>query len=223
MRDGHYYEDVYIAYKDEHGEWQEPELINIDRVNHHLASIGISPDNQTLYVYHDEDGNGNIFQSTLISEDKWSAPEQVSGEIDSDSDEDHMSISVDGNSLYFTSNRKGGLGGTDIYVCKKLPNGEWSKAQNLGAPINTEFDDESPFFHPDGKTLHFSSQGQTSMAGFDIFVSTMQESGEWSQPTNVGYPINSTHDDIYFVTSPDGKRGYYSSYGGDDSYGDQDI
>ncbi|MBL4652125.1 MAG: PD40 domain-containing protein [Flavobacteriales bacterium] len=223
MHDGHYYEDIYIAYKDEHGQWGEPQLINIDRVNHHLATIGLSPDNQSLYVYHDEEGNGNIYQSTLIAEEKWSRPEPVSSEINSNDDEEHMSISVDGNSLYFTSNRKGGMGGSDIYVCKKLPNGEWSKAQNIGAPINTPYDDESPFFHPDGVTLHFSSEGHNSMGGFDIFESTLQTDGTWSEPKNVGYPINSTHNDIYFVTSPDGKRGYYSSYGGGDSYGDQDI
>lgn len=223
MHDGHYFEDVYIAYKDEHGQWSEPELINIDRVNHHLASIGLSPDNQTLYVYHDEDGDGNIYQSTLITGKKWSKPEQVSKEIDSEANEDHLSISVDGNTMFFTSDRKGGLGGTDIYVCRKLPNGEWSKAQNVGAPINTPYNEESPFFHPDGITLHFSSEGHNSMGGFDIFVTELQTDDTWSTPINIGYPINTTHDDISYVTSPDGKRGYFSSYGGKDSYGDMDL
>ena len=223
MHDGHYFEDVYLAFKDEHGQWSEPELINIDRVNHHLASIGLSPDNQTLYVYHDEDGDGNIYQSSLYSDKKWSKPEQVSKEIDSDANEDHLSISVDGNTMFFTSDRKGGLGGTDIYVCRKLPNGEWSKAQNVGAPINTPYNEESPFFHPDGITLHFSSEGHSSMGGFDIFVTELQTDNTWSTPINIGYPINTTHDDITYVTSPDGKRGYFSSYGGNDSYGDMDI
>ena len=223
MHDGHYFEDVYLAFKDEHGQWSEPELINIDRVNHHLASIGLSPDNQTLYVYHDEDGDGNIYQSSLITDKKWSKPEQVSKEIDSDANEDHLSISVDGNTMFFTSDRKGGLGGTDIYVCRKLPNGEWSKAQNVGTPINTPYNEESPFFHPDGITLHFSSEGHNSMGGFDIFVTELQTDDTWSSPINIGYPINTTHDDITYVTSPDGKRGYFSSYGGKDSYGDMDI
>ena len=222
-RDGQYYEDVYIAYKDDNGQWSDPELINIDRVNHHLASIGLSPDNQTLYVYHDEDGNGNIYQSSLLTDKKWSNPEQVSKEIDSQANEDHLSISVDGSTMFFTSDRKGGLGGTDIYVCRKLPDGKWSKAQNVGAPINTSYNEESPFFHPDGITLHFSSEGHNSMGGFDIFVTELQTDDTWSNPINIGYPINTTHDDITYVTSPDGKRGYFSSYGGDDSSGDMDL
>lgn len=219
---GEYYEDVYVSYKDLTGEWSDPELLNFNRANQHHATIALSADNQTLYLYQDDDGDGNLYQSTLLG-DRWSRPEKMNDYINSKSYETHLTISVDGKTMYFTSDRKGGLGGKDIYMSRKLPNGEWGEAINVGAPINTKYDEECPYFHPDGKTLYFSSTGHESMGGYDIFFSELQDDGTWSSPINIGYPINSTHDDIFYITTPDGKRAYYASFGGNQNVGEKDI
>ncbi|HXC03495.1 MAG TPA: hypothetical protein VNZ86_02010, partial [Bacteroidia bacterium] len=155
--------------------------------------------------------------------DTWGYPEAVGGDVNSKEWETHACLSADQNTLYFVSNRAGGYGGRDIYKCVKLPNGKWSKATNLGPTINTEYDEDSPFIHPNKVDLYFSSRGHKTMGGFDIFFSTLNvDSNKWSEPVNIGYPINTTDDDVFYVTTPDGKRSYYSSSrpGG---FGDKDI
>lgn len=220
--DGEYYEDIYISYRDMTGHWSEPELLNFNRYTVHHASVGLSADNQTLYIYHDDEGNGNLYQSVLLG-DKWSKPEPLSDVINSEKYETHLTLAVDGKSMYFTSDRKGGYGGLDIYVTRKLPNGEWGEPQNLGPTINTKWNEENPHMHADGKTLYFSSEGHESMGGYDIFFTELQTDGSWSTPTNLGYPINSTHDDVSYAETPDGQRAYYASFGGDKNVGEKDI
>ena len=107
-------------------------------------------------------------------------------------------------------------------MVKKLPFGNWTEPQNLGEPINTEYDEESPFLHPDGKTLYFSSVGHKSMGGFDIFKSTLNENITWSAPENIGYPINTVGDDLFFMPAVSGNHAYFSSYR-DEGKGDYDI
>ena len=124
--------------------------------------------------------------------------------------------------MYFVSDREGGYGGRDIYRLVKLPNGEWSQAYNIGPPINTPFDEDSPFLHPNGKTFYFSSNGEESMGGFDIFHSELNEDGKWTFPVNMGYPLNTVEDDLYFTTNADGKNGYYAS-SHEGGYGEKDI
>jgi outer membrane protein OmpA-like peptidoglycan-associated protein len=120
-------------------------------------------------------------------------------------------MTADGNTIFFSSNRPGGLGGLDIYVSSKDAKGNWGEAVNLGAPINTPYDDDAPFIHPDGQNLYFSSRGHAGMGGYDIYRCSMEGNGRWSQPENVGYPINTAGDDTYFVLSADNKHGYYAS------------
>lgn len=217
--DGKYFEDIYVSYNED-GVWSEPELLNINTEGHE-ATVNISVDGQTLFIYKDDNGDGNIYTSQLDG-DKWTTPEKLGSDINSSSQETHAHISPDGNILYFVSNRKGGLGGKDIYMCKKLPTGEWALAQNMGPTINTEFDEDGIFIHPDGKSMYFSSKGHKSIGHYDIFYSEMDENGVWGAPTNLGYPINSTDDDVFFVTSTDGKRGYYSSFQ-ETGLGEKDI
>jgi outer membrane protein OmpA-like peptidoglycan-associated protein len=124
--------------------------------------------------------------------------------------------------MFFTSNRPGGFGGRDIWMMKRLPDGKWAKAQNLGDGINTPFDEESPYLHPDGRTLFFSSQGHNTMGGFDVFKSELQEDGTWGEPSNVGYPVNTTGDDVFYYPSLDGKHAYFSSFR-KDGKGEQDM
>ena len=223
-----YFEDIWYCEKKEDGTWSAaknmgPIVNSLD----HEATIGLSADGSQLYIYKDVMGDGGIFISELNGT-TWSVPDKLGNEpgditdINSKDWETHACISADGRTLYFVSDRKGGLGGRDIWKCVKLPNGRWSKAVNLGSEINTPFDDDAPFIHPDGKTLFFSSKGHKSMGGFDIFFSSLGEDGKWKEPTNMGYPVNTTDDDIYYVVSTDGKRAYFSSFR-EGSLGEKDI
>ena len=120
-------------------------------------------------------------------------------------------VSSDGKTLYFVSDRPGGLGGYDIYKSERNEFGEWSKAVNLGSPVNSSGNEKSPFIHSDSQTLYFSSDGKMGMGGYDIFFSRLGENGKWSEPQNIGYPINSVDDEVSFFVSTDGKYGYFSS------------
>ena len=219
IEDGQHYEDIYVSHNYD-GVWTEPELIGINTEGHD-AVINISSDGQTLFLYKDDGGDGNIYASDL-EDNEWTTPYKLGSDINLESFESHAHISPDGKFLYFVSDRKKGLGGKDIYMCKKLPNGEWAKAQNIGDVINTPYDEDGIFVHPDGKTMYFSSKGHSSIGGYDIFYSIKDDAGNWSKPVNMGYPVNSTDNDVFFVTSADGKRGYYSSFQ-EKGYGDKDI
>lgn len=213
--DGQYFEDIYISHFI-NNLWTKPigiaELNSID----HDASISISADGQELYIYkagftnNKESEGGDIYVSHLNGS-KWSVPKKLSSVINTKSKESHLSISADKRTIFISSNRPGGYGGMDIYKASKLPNGQWGRAKNLGPAINTAYDDDAPFIHPDGKTIYFSSAGHKTMGGLDIFKS-VNSKGRWTTPVNVGYPINSTDDDIYYTPTPDGKRAYFASY-----------
>ncbi|MBN2598343.1 MAG: PD40 domain-containing protein [Marinifilaceae bacterium] len=213
--DGQYFEDIYITHRT-NGIWSDP--VGITKLNtiDHDASISISADGQELYIYKAgfvnsrESEGGDIYRSRLNG-NEWSKPEKLAPVINSSSKESHISISADNRTIFFSSNRPGGFGGMDVYTVTKLPNGKWGRAKNLGPAINTEYDDDAPFIHPDGKTLYFSSAGHKTMGGLDIFKS-VNIKGRWTAPVNVGYPINSTDDDIYYTPTPDGKRAYFASY-----------
>lgn len=218
-----FFEDIYVSYRKPDSTWTSPVSIspNVNTITHE-ASVGLTADAQTLLIYKDSNG-GDIYYSTLDG-NNWTFPQQMGSDINSPGWETSACLSPDGNTLYFVSDRKeGGMGGRDIWKCVKLPNGKWSKSVNLGAPINTPYDEESPFIHPSGNVLFFSSKGHQSIGGFDIFFSTKSEEGNWEQPLNIGYPINTTDDDVFYVTSPDGKRGYYSSAFRAEGYGEKDI
>jgi Tol biopolymer transport system component len=121
------------------------------------------------------------------------------------------SLSPDGNTLYFVSNRPGGFGGKDIWSSERLSNGNWSDPINLGSKVNTAEDEESPFMMADGATLYFSSKGHNGMGGFDIFSATQNDDGLWSVPENIGAPVNTSGDDFYYITDTYGKCAFYSS------------
>ncbi|MCB0397976.1 MAG: PD40 domain-containing protein, partial [Flavobacteriales bacterium] len=220
--EGQYYEDIYISHRVGRA-WSTPATIS-DMINtdNHEASISLSPDGNTLFIYKAEGEDGNIFQSKRYGE-AWTTPERLSANINSFDYESHASLTEDGQSLYFTSDRPGGHGGLDIYVSRMQPDGFWGKAENLGPGVNTEFDDDSPFIHPDGKTLYFSSKGHKSMGGMDIFKSVIQNDGTWGGAENLGYPINTAADNIYYVINRKNTHAYFASvrengYGGLDLY-----
>lgn len=207
---GYYYEDIFISNR-VGNDWQTSESIgeNINTKNHD-ASIALSSDGQKLFVFHSTEADGgDIYMSTLQGA-VWGVPEPLGPNINTKAWEGSCSISADESSLYFASERPGGLGGKDIYLSKKQPDGSWGPAENLGEAINTEFNDDSPFIHPDGITLFFSSEGHNSIGGYDIMWSTRKE-GVFGEPTNMGYPINTTEDERFYVLTADGEHGYYSS------------
>ncbi len=222
MIDGSYYEDILTCDRKQDGTWTSARPISL-YINSptNEATISLSTDGQVLFLYRDDNG-GDIFTSTTLN-GEWQYPVPLGSDINTRYWETHATMSADGNTLYFVSDRPGGFGGRDIYRCVKLPNGKWSKALNLGPKINTAQDEDAPFIHPDQHTLFFSSKGHKSMGGFDIFFASKDdESGVWSEPTNMGYPINTPDDDVFYMTSADGKRAYFSSVR-EGGFGEKDI
>lgn len=218
---GNYYEDVYVSYRDTDGKWTKPDYLSFCEPRKNNANISVSPDGQEVFVYADENG-GDIHFSKMLDTSFGATTPFPAEELNTESWETHATISPDAKYVYFVSDREGGLGGRDIWRIKILPDGSWSKAFNLGAPINSEYDEDAPFLGADSKTMYFSSNGPGSMGGFDIFVSQMNEDEQWSQPENMGYPLNSYDDDIFYTTTADGLTGFYAS---DklDGEGDKDI
>ncbi|WP_018341996.1 OmpA family protein [Cytophaga aurantiaca] len=213
--DGLPFEDIYMC-SNVGGAWNQ--ALNIGAPLNtavHDACVGISEDGQTMFVYRGVNG-GDIFQSELKGK-KWGAATPLP--VNTEFFETSACLSPDERTLFFVR-ATNAYENRDIYMCSRTVGGNWSKPVKL--PINTPFDEDAPFMHPDGKTLYFSSKGHTSMGGYDVFKTTRTSSGTWSTPENLGSPINTAGDDIYFVLSADGKIGYYSS-NKEGGYGQQDI
>ncbi|MAY83057.1 MAG: hypothetical protein CMP59_02905 [Flavobacteriales bacterium] len=211
---GEPFENIYYSEKSKLNTWLTSRTIG-DQVNtdKHDAAVGLSPSGDRLFVFRSNENliGGDIYES-LHKDGKWTTPVIMPNEINNfESIEPSASMSLDGRTFYFSSNREGGYGGFDIYRVVKLPDGSWSLPKNLGPVINTPYNDDGPFVHPDGKTLYFSSEGHKNMGGFDIFKSSIDEEGIWSEPENLGYPTNTTKDDVFFVISANEQHGYYSS------------
>ncbi len=207
-----HFEDIYITYKNADGTWTKatnlPKPINSDN---HDSNSGVSADGQKFIIYLGKDNGGDLYESVLEGT-TWSKPEAFNKNINTKFHEPSACYSPDGNALYFVSDKPGGHGDHDIYVSYKDAKGKWGEAVNLGPTINTAYGEEAVFMHPDGKTLYFSSQGHNSMGGYDIFKSVYDETTKsWGKPVNVGYPVNTPDDDVFFVLSASGKRGYYTS------------
>ena len=219
---GKFYEDIYFSHY-VNGAWNQASSIGYNvNTKGNEASLNLSADGNRLMIYKDDGGDGNIYMSTLKGM-VWGVPVALNSEVNSSSWETHASMSSDGKVIYFVSDRPGGYGGRDIYKCMKLPNGEWGKAQNMGDVINTKYDEDGVFIHPDCKQIYFSSKGHNTMGGFDIFKTTItDENGFWSAPVNIGCPINTPDDDIFYVTTSDGKRAFISAVK-EDGFGEKDI
>lgn len=220
-QDNQYFEDLYRT-EYVNGKWTAP--VNMGKpVNSedHDATAGVSPDGQKLYVYRPTHG-GDIYES-ILKGSMWSEPERMNKNINSDGHESSVSISGDGKKLYFISDKQedGAIGNRDIWVSTMDEKGKWGKSVNLGPGVNTMYGEEGVFIHPDGKTIYFSSQGWKTMGGYDIFK-VVFENGKWSEPINLGYPINGPDDDVFFVISASGKHGYYASTKSD-GMGEKDI
>lgn len=154
---------------------------------------------------------------------KWSQPVNAGSEINSAAWDSQPAISADGMTLIFSSNRPGGFGGSDLYRSVRLPDGQWSRPANLGPLINTQDNEMSPFFHPDGRTLYFSSNGHPGMGSYDLFMTKLDDAGRWSKPQNLGVPLNSAEDELNIIVDANGGNGWIAArkkggFGGYDIY-----
>lgn len=223
---GYYYEDIYYANREYGGQWSGSTNIG-DPINteSHDATVGIAPDGKSLLTYKGLNSkNGDIFITRQNPDGTWQEPVSIGPTINTKYHESSASLSFDEKTLFFESDQPGGFGQHDLYVSYwDEATQAWGPAINLGPTINTEFEEKGVFFHPDNKTLYFSSNGHNTMGGLDIFKTVRDpETGEWSTPENIGYPINTPDDDIYFVVTGDTRYAYYSSYRAD-GYGEKDI
>ncbi len=178
------------------------------------AATGISADGQYLFMFKNNGQDatgGDIFVAKRAHTGTYGSPVTLGHPVNTSYYEDGATLSPDGGTLYFMSEKPGGFGQADIYKSDKIGKTEWSEPVNLGAAINTPYDDGSPCVAPDGKTIFFSSQGHNSMGGYDIFKATMSDSGKWGTAVNLGYPINSVSNDKSFTISIDAKTGYFAS------------
>jgi hypothetical protein len=216
-----FYDAIMFSVK-VNGQWSNPQNMNeMLQVDKDIYPTSVSKDNKELYLYSSIDMDGTILMSRF-EKGRWLPPVRLNNNINTKFWESHASISHDNKKLFFTSNRKGGYGGLDIYVSRRDSTKDWGPAINLGPVINSQYNEESPFLTEDDKTLFFSSRGHYNMGGLDIFYSSLLENGEWSVPMNAGYPLNTTDDDIFFDPVKDGYIGYIS-VDSHDSFGKQDI
>jgi tetratricopeptide (TPR) repeat protein len=224
MPDGQYSEKIYYSSLDTlSGKWEKARILNkLFKREGHESCVSISADGQELYLFRNDMDGQNLYVS-LFDGSSWTEPFKLPKPINSDFNETHATLNPDKSVLYFTSDRPGGFGGLDIYQIRKLPDGEWAKPLNLGPVVNTEYDEETPMLHPDGKTLYFASEGHNSMGNFDIFFTKANDDSTWTEPINMGYPINTVDDDFFFVPTIVYNKAYYASARFNDTYGKSDI
>ncbi len=220
-----YNEDFFISFKDEKGNWDE--AVNMGQPLNTLAYEGagcLSPDGQIMILAIAPDVLGNygpgrkgfggcdLFIS-MKSGEQWSTPVNMGPAINTPDFESQPSLAPDGRTLYFIRGKRVGydIAHQDIFTTQYIGKGQWSKPVRLSSKINTDGNEESVFIHPDGQTLYFASDGHPCMGGLDIFVSRKDTSGEWGEPVNLGYPINTNKDEFSLTVSADGKNAYFSS------------
>jgi OOP family OmpA-OmpF porin len=206
--------DIMIS-KKVNGEWGHPVSIS-DKINTPMeeGAPSLSADGRTLVFAAcnrpDIIGSCDIYISYKEGEE-WSEPLNMGRDVNSTAWDSEPSISADGRTLYFCSERPGGLGGYDIWYSRLIQNGTWSKAINLGPDVNTKGNENNPFIHANGSTLYFCSNTLPGMGGYDVFY-TKKKDNEWSYPKNLGYPLNTPESDGTLFITVDGKKGYYYIY-----------
>jgi len=225
MENGQFLNSIYLS-KVINGEYTESDVVGapICEGNSGEEVIGMNAKGDILLIYKANlSGEGDIYFTHLSKTGQFSKLEALPNEINGAGEVISACINNDASTIYFVSDKKGGLGGTDIYYCNKLPNGKWSEAQNMGKEINTKYDEDFPNLSPDGKTFYFSSKGHTSMGGYDIFKASLSsETNKFEKSINLGYPINTSYDDLNFRISKNGRFGYVASLRGGGN-GDYDI
>ena len=213
-KDGEYFEDMFIANKDKDGYFKGAHPFSIsdagvkeitNTTKDHESVISLSYNGDKFFTYR----KNKIYESDLKN-NTWSAPKELDTNVNENIFQNHLCISKDGKTIYFSSERKGGKGGLDLYKAELLPNGSWGNVVNLGENINSKYNEESPFISEDGKTLYFSSKVNKGFGGYDIYKSHF-DGTSWSIPENMGLPFNSPGDDIYLTINENETHGYFSS------------
>ncbi|WP_066829452.1 OmpA family protein [Rufibacter ruber] len=205
-------EDLYLAYRKD-GQWQEPVSVS-EAINSELneGAASMSGDGRVLVFTtcnrKDSYGSCDLYISYRQG-NKWSKPQNMGRNVNTSAWDSQPSLSADGRTLYFASNRKGGFGAEDIWVTQQQEDGSWSIPVNVGKSINTPGREASPFLHASGNTLYFATDGLQGMGGLDLFMVNREGSG-WGTPSNLGYPLNTHRDESSIFISPDNTTGYYS-------------
>lgn len=218
---GSYYEDIYSSFNDDN-HWMEAKRLDFCLPTENEASVSISVDERRIYCYNSKSGNGDIYYADFSNGQFNEMKILENKAVNTNNWQPHYFVSLDGKTAFFSSeNEPGGFGGLDIYMIKKNNDGTWGSPVNLGSEVNTPYDEDAPFLTFDGKYLYFSSNGDKSIGGFDIFRAEYKN-GKFTNVENLGYPINSTYDDLYYSVTADGLTAFISSFR-KDGIGDLDI
>ncbi len=198
-----FYKGIYVSVK-QGDVWSKPIGINVSVVSEgNMDVVGLSSDGKRMLFAVSDEFSSNIYMS-VYENDRWNPAKSLGKPINSRYYQSHATFSPDNNSIYFSSNRNGSMGGMDIFRSDLQDDGSWSEPVNLGENINSDLNEETPLISPDGKRIYFSSQGHNSIGGFDVFYSQLQDDGSWGEASNLGYPLNTTDDD--FTISPQGAQ-----------------
>lgn len=228
-QDGQYYEDIYFSTATgRDSSFVQAKLIDkssgyvsdeISKGKAHVAPVSISPDGKVLYIYKEN----SIWKSERNEEGQWSIPIRMNQKVNIGEANPSIFITPDETEMFIVSQGvDSGYGDRDLYYSSKDENGRWKKPVNMGPKINTPYKEDAPYLSKDGKSLYFASQGHNSMGGFDIFRSERNKNGEWGEARNIGTPVNSAGDDIYYIENDEGTLAYYASMR-PGSYGHLDI
>ena len=212
MSDSPYKNSIHMT-QNLDGTWSEMKVINKELGDvRDCQTASLSADGKTLLLVRSDPFNADIYVS-YYKNGRWSEIQKLPRNINTIYYESHAYLTADGMMLFFTSNRKGGYGALDIYVSKKIGENEWERPENLGATINTSYNEETPFLTEDGSMLFFSSQGHVNMGGYDVFVSRLLPDGTWSDPENMGYPVNGPDDELFYVPVNNGQGAIFAMAG----------
>lgn len=225
-----YFEDIYYT-NALNGDWQAPaQFPKPVNSKGNDAPVAVNQSGDGLLIYRGNEGNGDIYITFRKEKGNgkiiWSKPKQVIKKINrKKSRETALTFNHDSTEVYFVSNKKGGQGGKDIWVSHRRGNSlnGWTKPENLGASINSPYDEESVFLLPNDSVLYFASQGHNSIGGYDIFKVNKLPDGRWTEPINLGIPFNTPDDDMSIFVNKDKRTGYFASNGRKDTYGDFDL
>lgn len=215
-------EDFFISYRDDNGNWST--AVNMGapiNTNTNEGAPSLSADGRYLYFAACEDqygygggrlgyGSCDIFFTQKVN-GAWTKPVNVGAPVNTPAWETQPSFSSDGRTLYYISNRRDGLGSSDIWMCTLNDSGRWGKPVNLGSHINTTGKEEAVFIHPDNQTLYFASDGHIGMGGLDLYMCRRDSLGNWGDPVNLGYPINTFEDESGLIVNGKGNMAYFSS------------
>ena len=213
MTDKPFYSAIMMS-RMKNGRWSQPVILNDQlKVDGKYKICSISQDGTELYLAINREFNWDLYVSQN-NNGQWSAVMALDLTINSKYNETHASLTHDKRRMYFTSDRPGGMGGMDIYYSERDQKGIWGEPVNLGKPVNSIYSEETPFITSDGRNLYFSSMSHSTMGGFDIFYTSLLPTNIWSYPANLGYPISTCDEDLFFVPLGKGKQAFYTAESG---------